>query len=205
VAGSAFGLGFLLSYDEDTPAGTAVREEATIEVASASRPSTTTSLAAGPADAAASPMTTAAPSSVPPAPAEPPLVSEPEAPPAPPAPTQPPGTAAPPTTPTTVAAPGRLEVTYPKDGLGRMVLLEGGAAAVIVQNVGGSPARFDVSGVGSVTVGAAGSATGLLQAGEVRSVPLVAGAAPPSTPGPHATVSVYGVNGLVVAIPLVIA
>lgn len=209
VAVAAFGLGFSASYERglDT-AGVATPGVTTSSVVTVttSNPPTSTDTApvtSTPAQVTTPPPTSPPPTSPPPT-SPPPTVDPPTSVPASmtvPA-TPPPSTAPPTSTPATL--PGRLDATYPRDSQGRMLLLAGGAAAVIVQNIGGAPATFTVTGSGAVTVGATGTATGLLAPGEVRAVPLVASRNPPPGPGPHATVTVLGAEGLVASIPVVI-
>jgi hypothetical protein len=85
-----------------------------------------------------------------------------------------------------------------------MVLLAGGSSAVILRNQGGTAVTFTVTGSGAITVGATGTASGLLAPAEARSVPVVASSDPPPGPGPHATISVFGAGGLVASIPVIV-
>lgn len=201
VAVACFGVGFVASYDD----GGEVEVVAPPTPSTTSAPSTTMAPPDTSTPTTEPPPTTAAttvPSTVPATSTTPVPTSALPAPTTLTVPTVP--TTVAPTVPPTTASPGRLQATYPRDSQGRMLLLAGGAAAVILQNVGGSPATFTVSGAGAITVGATGTATGLLAPGEVRSVPVVASRNPPPGPGPHGTITVLGAQGLVVAIPVVI-
>jgi len=218
VAAASFGLEFVLSY-EPTP---------TVETAGSTPSSTVTTVATtAPVDEATTTTATDAPTPTTEAPTTaPPETAPPTTLPLPtttvPGPTVPPTSApvtlapttslplptVPPTirpTPTTSPAPpGRLEVNYPRDSQGRMVLLAGGSSAVILRNPGGTAVTFTVTGSGAITVGATGTASGLLAPAEARSVPVVASSDPPAGPGPHATISVFGAGGLVASIPVIV-
>lgn len=191
VAVATFGLGFALSYDpgvtveladEPTPTSTSEVPRSTVTTS----PSSSTSLP-GPVPTTLPPTTLAAVTTAPPT-----VVT-----------TAPAPTTTPPTS--TPAGPGRIEVTYPHDEGGRMLLVAGGAAAIIVRNTGGSEISFSVEGAGTVTVGATGVANGVLRPGEGRAIPVVAGTDPPPGPGPHATIAVFSSSGLIRTIPVVIA
>lgn len=108
--------------------------------------------------------------------------------------------------PTTVAsAPAHLKVTYPRNASGEMVLFEGSSSAVLILNDGGSPGTYVVQGVGFITVGTSGTASGTLGAGAVIRVPLVAGEnIPHGTPAPQASVTVFDAGGPVLSFPVVI-
>jgi len=200
VAVATFGLGFVLAYDPGP--GTDRSEVATVgstvaptTVAPTTAPSTTvaSSTTLAPTTVVTTAPTTAPPP-VPPGPA--PSVELPP----PPVPTQPPVTVP----STTTAAPGVLEVTYPRDGQGRMVLLAGGSGAVLLTNTGGTAVSFTVNVVGAATLGGSTSLSGQVAPGETRAVSVVAAAEAPGGVGPHASLSVFGALGMVAGIPVVI-
>jgi hypothetical protein len=188
VALATFGLGFGLSYDpgetveladDQVAVTTTVDAVPTVPTTGATTTTTnapdTTTTSSVPMTVAPTVATTAVPTTAPPPPTSAPV------------------------------GPGRIEVSFPRDEGGRMLLVAGGAAAIIVRNTGGSEISFSVEGAGAVTVGATGVANGVLRPGEGRAIPVVAGIDPPAGPGPHATIAVFSSTGLIRSIPVVIA
>jgi hypothetical protein len=199
VALATFGLGFVLAYDSGptgSDAGAApVRSNPAVTSTTGPAPSTS-------ATVTTLPTTTTSPTIT--ATTVPAVVVAPTS-------TLPvPTTAAATTTAPTVsspapAAPGALEVTYPRDSQDRMVLLPGGSGAVILRNAGGTALSFSVSVSGSASLGTTSSLSGQLAPGEVRSVPVVADAVSPGGSGPHSLLSVFDAAGLVITVPILIA
>jgi hypothetical protein len=183
-----FGIGFSLSYDDGTAPESSTEVAVTAEVSTSTTQTTVTTPTTAPPTVAPTVTTVTLPvTTVPATPAT--TVAT-----------------APPLPQSTVPAstPAVLDVIYPRNGDGQMVLRAGGVAAITLHNVGGSTGTFQVRGAGSVTVGATGSASGTLQPGEIRSISVVAGTNAPGA-GPHATIAVFDAGGLVVNILLVIS
>lgn len=190
VAMACFGLGFILAYeqvDEPESAGPTTAPSTTQATPTTDAPTSTaaTSTTAPTTSATTVPATTPTPTSTSSPATSPSVVPTPPA-------TPPP-------------TPASFDVTWPRDpSTGEMVLREGSPSAVVLHNVGGSPGAFTVQGSGFVTVGSTGTVTGVLQPGEVRSVPLVAGTGVSQIPPPHAVISVFGPAGILVTISVVI-
>jgi hypothetical protein len=192
VALAAFGLGFVLSYDGESGTEQAIETTTTRPPATTDAPPSTAPTSTTEAPATTAAPTTATPTTLPTS-------------------TQPPSTA--PTTPaptlaatttTTPAAPGRIVVSYPRDSRGNMAIRAGTTAAIVLQNVGGSPVSYTINSVGPVTLAGGSSAVGTLGPGQSQNQGVTASAIQPYGDGPHASVAIFTGTGLVESIPVAI-